>query len=58
MPYSHFSKASEDFVKAITLKFFEMVELTSKFLTEIEPAQWEQNDEFKKAISVFRISKL
>ena len=52
------SKGLEDFVTANTFKLFELLELTSKFLTEFDLTQWEQNDEFLKAyqcVQSFRV---
>src|SRR6218665_404027 len=39
----------EDFVTENTLKFFEILELPSKILTETEIEQWEENEHFQKA---------
>ena len=43
------SKQLEDFVTQNTLKFFEILELPSKFLTETDIEQWEENEHFQKA---------
>src|SRR6218665_2948954 len=39
----------EDFVTENTLKFFEILELPSKFLTETDIEQWKENEHFQKA---------
>lgn len=43
------SKDLGDFVTVNTLNFFEILELNSKFLTEVDPEQWEENEDFRKA---------
>src|SRR6218665_383072 len=43
------SKQLEDFVTENTLKLFEILELPSKFLTETDIEQWEENKHFQKA---------
>ena len=43
------SNQLEDFVTENTLKFFEILELPSKFLTETDIEQWEENENFQKA---------
>src|SRR6218665_3693627 len=42
------SKQLEDFVTENTLKFFEILELPRKFLTETDIEQWEENEHFQK----------
>src|SRR6218665_2648581 len=43
------TQSLEDFVMENTLKFFEILELPRKFLTETDVEQWEENEHFQKA---------
>src|SRR6218665_409249 len=43
------SKQLENFVMENTLKFSEILELPSKFLTETDIEQWEENEDFQEA---------
>jgi len=43
------SKQLEDFVSVNTMNFFEILELSTTFLTEVEPDQWEQDEDFQNA---------
>jgi hypothetical protein len=43
------NKQLEDSVMVNALYFFEILELPSTFLTEIDTEQWEENEDYQKA---------
>lgn len=42
-------KQLEEFVSVNTMNFFEILELPTKFLTQVEPDQWDSDEGFQKA---------